>query len=86
MNAVPLTFAVTMINEEKCDATQPMTMNYRSEGYLASVVTEESGCGSSSTPWVIHAFPGIKGKSNYMAQYGLYASLGVSKVQGFVTL
>ena len=47
-----------MINEQKCDATQPMTMHYRSKGYLASVVTEESGCGSSSTPWVIHAFPG----------------------------
>jgi hypothetical protein len=27
-------------------------------GYLASIVTEETGCGSMDTPWVIRAQPG----------------------------
>ena len=27
-------------------------------GYLASVVTEESGCGAESAPWSLHALPG----------------------------
>ena len=28
------------------------------EGYLASITTDETGCGSASTPWIIQAEPG----------------------------
>ncbi len=49
---------VTMIHKEKCDAVQPMPTRFKSTGFLASVVTEESGCGSANTPWIIQAFPG----------------------------
>ncbi len=42
---------------EWCGSAKYLELN-RPTGYIASVVTEETGCGSQQNPWVITAKPG----------------------------
>ena len=56
---LPIVHAV--INRRKEDCAQPSAVDITaatSTGYLASIVTEESGCGSLDTPWLLRALPG----------------------------
>ncbi len=39
---------------QSCDSIKLTSLS----GYIASVVTESSGCGAASCPWVIEAEPG----------------------------
>jgi len=53
-------YAVVSKSKEECRQTGSMTVPVRSNAdkYLASVVTEETTCGSLGTPWTLRAPPG----------------------------
>ena len=50
-------FAVARPNQELCQANGFIKLEATS-GYLSSLVTEETGCGTSATPWILEALPG----------------------------
>lgn len=54
---VPVRVIVMTCSDYSCNSGKPMRVTL-SEGYLASVVTLSSGCGSESCPWVLQALPG----------------------------
>ncbi len=52
-----LDVAVDMYSPEKCQSGTKVELRSR-EGYLANVITEESGCGSNIAPWRVMAAKG----------------------------
>ena len=44
-------------SRELCQSTGFIKLEATS-GYLSSLVTEETGCGTASTPWILEALPG----------------------------
>ena len=62
---VLLNISVTSPTRESCagsDYVKPTSTS----GYIASVVTEETGCGATETPWLLQALPG---KLNLIKRY-----------------
>ena len=51
------TFPVVSAQPRTCKISRQVKVTSPS-GYIASVVTEESGCGAENVPWVIEAKPG----------------------------
>jgi len=49
--------SVATCPEHSCTSGHPIKVT-NSEGYLASLVTSSSGCGSDLCPWVLEALPG----------------------------
>ena len=53
--------AVVTRRKNECQDTRPLEVEAASSGgYLASVVTEETGCGSPESPWLLRAPAGQK--------------------------
>ena len=48
---------VISISKSLCNAPNKLRLTATS-GYIANVFTEETGCGSSSTPWIVETSPG----------------------------
>jgi hypothetical protein len=60
MIAIFMVYEVVTVRKDDCvrPATIEIAVEPKSERHLASVVTEETGCGSLDTPWLLRAPPG----------------------------
>jgi len=49
--------SVALMSRQECQSDRPLVLTNRT-GYLASLTSFETGCGSSDSPWSIEAQPG----------------------------
>ena len=67
------------VDQYKCPYSQQTEVVGQS-GYLSSLVTEKTGCGSTNSPWVIRVNPGqIINVTLY--DFGLYNSTGPGQMK-----
>ena len=57
LSSGPFLFSVVGAARKSC-LSSDYVITGATEGYLASIVTEESGCGNADTPWLVSAEPG----------------------------
>ena len=85
LNALYFLYVLTVssLPTERCSTAKYLKLHHPT-GYIASVVTEETGCGSQQNPWVITAQPGQKINIT-LFDFGISGSFNTSSNPGTIT-